>query len=155
MTANPVLLSFGGNLGNVEAAFDSALFMLAESGFRLSACSQIYHSPAMGCEPGAPEFRNMSVLGNWDGSPEELLELVQRLEVEAGRPADHPHWVSRPLDIDIILMGSLVRKTDRLTLPHPEIGKRDFVIVPSAEIASDMPVPGVGKTFGELASEIK
>ena len=152
MTANnPVLLSFGGNLGDVEAAFDSALRELEKNGFHSSACSRVFRSPAMGCEPGAPEFRNRSVLGIWKNSPEELLDLIQRLEVEAGRPADHPHWVSRPLDIDILLMGTLMLNTPRLTIPHPEISKRDFVIFPSAEIAPDLMVPGLGMTFGELA----
>ena len=154
MTANPVLLSFGGNLGDVEAAFDSALRELEKNGFRSSVCSQIFRSPAMGCEPGAPEFRNLSVLGSWNGSPEELLNLIQRLEVKAGRPADHPHWVSRQLDIDILVMGDLRLCTERLTVPHPEIGKRDFVVLPSAEIAPDLMIPGLGKTFAELAAEM-
>ena len=155
MTANPVLLSFGGNLGNVEAAFDSALQALEKNGFHSSAFSQIYRSPAMGCEPGAPEFRNRSVLGIWNGSPEELLNLIQRLEVQAGRPADHPHWVSRPLDIDILVMGDLVLCTERLTIPHPEIANRDFVVLPSAEIAPELTVLGLGKSFAALAAERK
>ena len=149
--ANPVLLSFGGNLGNVEKTFDSALRTLEKGGFHPTACSRIYRSAAMGCEPGAPDFRNRSVLGTWNAAPEDLLTLIQRLEVEAGRPANHPHWVSRPLDIDILVMGNLIRKTERLTLPHPEITRRDFVILPSAEIAPDLPLPGLNMTFSELA----
>ena len=149
--ANPVLLSFGGNLGNVEKTFDSALRNLEKGGFHPTACSRIYRSAAMGCEPGAPDFRNRSVLGTWNAAPEDLLTLIQRLEVVAGRPANHPHWVSRPLDIDILVMGNLIRKTERLTLPHPEITRRDFVILPSAEIAPDLPLPGLNMTFSELA----
>lgn len=154
MTANPVLLSFGGNLGNVEEAFDSALSELEKNGFHSAVCSRIYRSPAMGCEPGAPEFRNRSVLGIWDSSPEELLDLIQKIEVNAGRPADHPHWVSRPLDIDILVMGELKMNTARLTIPHPEIEKRDFVVLPSAEIAPELVIPGLGKTFARLAGEM-
>lgn len=108
----------------------------------------------MGCEPGAPEFRNRSVLGIWDSSPEELLDLIQKIEVNAGRPADHPHWVSRPLDIDILVMGELKMNTARLTIPHPEIEKRDFVVLPSAEIAPELVIPGLGKTFARLAGEM-
>lgn len=70
--------------------------------------------------------------------------------MEAGRPADHPHWVSRPLDIDIILMGDTILNTETLTIPHPELKNRDFVLIPSAEIAPDMKIPGVFMSFSEL-----
>lgn len=147
---DPVLLSFGGNLGDSAHIFGCALRSLLDHGFKLIARSSMYHSKALGCEPGAPDFRNISVLGKWNGTPEELLDLCQKLEIEAGRPAVHPHWVSRTLDIDIVLMGGLVMKTDRLTIPHPEMRNRDFVLVPSAEIAGDMEIPGTGRKIGDL-----
>ena len=150
MELNPVLLSFGGNLGDSGRIFNQAFRSLAENGFELKARSSMYHSKALGCEPGAPDFCNLSVLGIWNGTPEALLDLCQKLETEAGRPAIHPHWVSRTLDIDIILMGELVLETERLKIPHPEMMKRDFVIKPSKEIAADMRIPGTAFTIGEL-----
>ena len=150
MELNPVLLSFGGNLGDSGRIFNQALRSLAENGFELKARSSMYHSKALGCEPGAPDFCNIAVLGRWNGTPEALLDLCQKLETEAGRPAIHPHWVSRTLDIDIILMGELVLETERLKVPHPEMMKRDFVIKPSSEIAADMRIPGTAFTIGEL-----
>lgn len=150
MSHNPVLLSFGGNLGEVAETFRTALLKLEHGGFRTLKTSVLFHNRAMGCEEGAPDFLNQSVLGNWDGEPLELLNLLQRIEVEAGRPADHPHWVSRPLDIDIVLMGDSVICSPRLTVPHPELSKRDFVLVPSAEIAPDMAVPGLNRCLRDL-----
>ena len=125
-----------------------------KNGFELKARSSVYHSKAFGCEPGAPDFCNISVLGFWHDSPEALLDLCQRLETEAGRPAVHPHWVSRILDIDIILMGGLKLDTDRLKIPHPEMMKRDFVLKPSAEIAGEMRIPGTEYRIGDLANDL-
>ncbi len=150
MSKNPVLLSLGGNLGDVSAAFEHAIGKLKQNGFELLKRSSIFHSKAMGCEENAPDFLNCSILGNWNGTPEELLELIHKTEVEAGRPADHPHWVSRPLDIDIILMGDTILQTETLTIPHFELTKRDFVLIPSAEIAPDMLIPTLFKTFSDL-----
>ena len=154
MELNPVLLSFGGNLGDSERIFNQALRSLMENGFELKARSSVYHSKALGCEPGAPDFCNISLLGSWHDSPEALLDLCQKLETEAGRPAVHPHWVSRTLDIDIILMGELELNTDRLKIPHPEMMKRDFVLKPSAEIAGEMRIPGTGYRIGDLANDL-
>ena len=151
MGSDPVLLSLGGNLGDSECVFNQALRSLMKNGFELKARSSMYHSKALGCEPGAPDFCNISVLGSWHGSPEALLDLCQKLETEAGRPAVHPHWVSRTLDIDIILMGELELNTERLKIPHPEMMKRDFVLKPSAEIAGDMKIPGTGSGIGDFA----
>ena len=67
MSHNPVLLSFGGNLGEVAETFRTALLKLERGGFRTLKMSAFFHSKAMGCEEGAPDFLNQSVLGIWDG----------------------------------------------------------------------------------------
>jgi 2-amino-4-hydroxy-6-hydroxymethyldihydropteridine diphosphokinase len=131
---NPVLLSFGGNIDGTTERFERALRRLSVSGFRILAVSEPLINPAVGCEPGAADFTNISVLGEWDGSPLELLDLTQSIEVEEGRPSDHPHWVSRPIDIDIILMGFQKIDLPRLKVPHPLASSRDFVLIPSRQI---------------------
>lgn len=150
MNCNPVLLSLGGNLGNIQETFQSAIQKLEQNGFHVLKQSTLFRSKAMGCEEGASDFLNRSILGIWNFPPFELLDLIHRIEVEAGRPADHPHWVSRPLDIDIILMGNAMLDTETLTVPHPELKNRDFVLIPSAEIAPDMKIPGISMSFSEL-----
>ncbi|MGN0872754.1 MAG: 2-amino-4-hydroxy-6-hydroxymethyldihydropteridine diphosphokinase, partial [Victivallales bacterium] len=94
-----------------------------------------------GCEPGAPAFYNAVVRGRWAGSPEALLKLCLKLEAEAGRPADHPHWHSRILDLDLILFGDRILATEFLTVPHPRAHERLFVMVPLAEIAPEAVFP--------------
>ena len=131
---NPVLLSFGGNLDGTIERFERALRRLSVSGFKVLKVSDPLINPAVGCEPGAGDFTNISVLGEWNGTPLELLDLTQSIEIEEGRPADHPHWVSRTLDIDIILMGIQRLNLPRLKVPHPLAGSRDFVLIPSRQI---------------------
>ena len=132
---NMVILSIGGNLGDVESAFARALQALEQGGFKVAKVSAPYRNPAVGCEVGAPDFLNWAVLGHWGGEPLALLDLAQAIEVAEGRPADHPHWHSRTLDIDIIECNGVVCATPRLTLPHPRWRERDFVLVPLREIA--------------------
>ena len=134
---NPVLLSFGGNLDGTIERFERALRRLSVSGFKVLKVSEPLVNPAVGCEPGAGDFTNISVLGEWNGSPLELLDLTQSIEVEEGRPADHPHWVSRTIDIDIILMGFQRLDLPRLKVPHPLASSRDFVLIPSRQVLSE------------------
>ena len=134
---NPVLLSFGGNLDGTIERFERALRRLSVSGFKVLKVSEPLVNPAVGCEPGAVDFTNISVLGEWNGSPLELLDLTQSIEVEEGRPADHPHWVSRTIDIDIILMGYQRLDLPRLKVPHPLASSRDFVLIPSRQVLSE------------------
>ena len=134
---NPVLLSFGGNLDGTIERFERALRRLSVSGFKVLKVSEPLINPAVGCEPGAGDFTNISVLGEWNGSPLELLDLTQSIEVEEGRPADHPHWVSRTIDIDIILMGFQRLNLPRLKVPHPLASSRDFVLIPSRQVLSE------------------
>lgn len=131
---NPVLLSFGGNLDGTMERFERALNRLSLSGFKVLKVSEPLINPPVGCEPGAGDFTNLSVLGEWKGTPLELLDLTQSIEIEEGRPADHPHWVSRTIDIDIILMGFQTIDHPRLKVPHPLASSRDFVLIPSREI---------------------
>ncbi len=90
----------------------------------------------------------------WRGrrlEPEALLERVKRLEVELGRePAER--WGPRVIDIDLIAYGDVTLKTERLTLPHPELFNRAFVLVPLAEIAPDLVIAGV--RIGEAAARL-
>jgi dihydroneopterin aldolase / 2-amino-4-hydroxy-6-hydroxymethyldihydropteridine diphosphokinase len=129
-----VILSLGGNLGDTAATFRTAEAALAAGGVRIKRVSPIYRNPAVGCEEGAPDFSNIAILCEWDGTPEELLDLTQSIEVQCGRPADHPHWHSRTLDIDIIECNGVHCNTPRLTLPHPRWQERDFVKIPIAAL---------------------
>lgn len=155
MAKTLVYLALGANLGDVEKTFAKAIDRLAEEGLEKIRCSPFYETEPVGCEEGASPFLNGVLSGEWEGTGEELLSLCQKQEVEAGRPADHPHWHSRTLDIDIILFGKEILSTPRLTVPHPLAHKRSFVLEPLATLAPEAYFPNLQKTAAQLWDELQ
>ncbi len=132
-----IYLSLGSNLGNREENLAAAVQKLQDGGLTVRQISPVYLNPAVGCEEGAPDFANIAVAGEWDKSPQELLQLTQATEVALGRPADHGFHLSRTVDIDIIFFHDLVVNTPQLTIPHPRWKERDFVTIPLRAINCD------------------
>lgn len=150
-----VYLALGGNLGDVEKTFQGAVSALEKGGLENIKTSPFYKTKPVGCEEGASPFLNGVLSGEWEGTGEELLNLCQKLEVEAGRPIDHPHWHSRTLDIDIILFGQKILSTPRLTVPHPLAHKRSFVLEPLTALAPEANFPNLQKTASQLWDELQ
>ena len=148
-----VALALGGNVGDVPRTFDKSIGKLAAAGLEDIRRSSLYRNPAVGCAPGTPDFINAVVTGLWRGSPQGLKTVCQRIEVEAGRPREHPRWSSRSLDIDIILYGRAIISDHDLSVPHPAAMSRLFVLLPLSEIAGEWGFPGVGMTVKELLEE--
>jgi dihydropteroate synthase len=137
-----VVLALGGNVGDKVASLRRALRAIAgEPGVELTTVSRFYRTPPWG-KTDQDWFVNACALGRTSLEPEALLERVKRLEVELGRaPAER--WGPRVIDIDLIAYDDITLKTERLTLPHPELFNRAFVLVPLAEIAPDLVIGGV------------
>ena len=114
------------------------------------ASSAIYQTEPVGCEPGAPPFLNAVVEFGYDGDPLQLFKALREIEVALGRPAEHQRNVSRPIDIDLLYCGDVVMNTEQLTLPHPRIAGRRFVLQPLADVAPDLVLPGQNKSVREL-----
>lgn len=131
------IIALGGNVGDTEKIFENALESLSRGGFEIEKVSTFYVTHPVGCETGARDFVNGCVGGFWKGTAFELLSLCQKIECEAGRPKDHPHWVSRVLDLDIIIFGDMKIDTVQLKIPHPLALERDFVMKPLMEILPD------------------
>ena len=138
MTECAIML--GGNLSGTPQAMDFALKKLEQGGFEVDKISSVFHSAAVDCVPGTPDFLDVAVTGFWESSARELLSLTQSIEVAAGRPAQHSSRESRILDIDIILFGSENISLPDLIVPHPRAKQREFVLSPLCEIAP-------GRTF--------
>jgi dihydropteroate synthase len=149
-----VVLALGGNVGDKVRSLRRALRALTrEPGIELTAVSRFYRTPPWG-NTDQDWFVNACALGRTTLSPEALLGRVKALEVELGRaPAER--WGPRVIDIDLIAYGDIALKTERLTLPHPELFNRAFVLVPLAEIAPDLVIEGVrvGEAAGRLGAE--
>jgi 2-amino-4-hydroxy-6-hydroxymethyldihydropteridine diphosphokinase len=120
----------------------------AEPGIELTAVSRLYRTAPWG-KTDQDWFVNACALARTNLKPEALLDRVKKLEVELGREPGE-RWGPRVIDIDLIAYGDVALKTERLTLPHPELFNRAFVLAPLAEIAPDLVIGGV--RVGEAAS---
>jgi len=100
-----------------------------------------------------PDFLNTAALAHTTLSPEELLALAKSLEREAGRRPG-VRLGPRPLDIDLLLYGDLQIEGPELTLPHPRMRERRFVLIPLAEIAPDLTVPPDGARVADLLARL-
>jgi 2-amino-4-hydroxy-6-hydroxymethyldihydropteridine diphosphokinase len=147
-------LGLGANVGNRKANLQLALRWLAPA-CRIVAVSSLYRSEAVVLEgaPPGPDYLNAACEIETDLSPQELLAHAKSIEHAIGRrPAER--WAPRPIDIDILLYDGDVIDTDDLTVPHPRIAERPFVIAPLAELASDAIISGTGRTVSELAEHM-
>ncbi len=146
-----VVLALGGNVGDKVKSLRRALRAIAsEPEIELTAVSRFYRTPPWG-KTDQDWFVNACALGRTSLEPKALLERVKTLEVELGR-APTERWGPRVIDIDLIAYGDITLTTERLTLPHPELFNRAFVLVPLAEIAPDLVVAGV--RVGDAAARL-
>ncbi len=137
-------LALGGNRGDVHSAFDRAIAMLcATADVRLVARSSEYRTPPWGVVD-QPAFRNAVIEVATLLSPHELLSRALSCERALGRDRAHERrWGPRPIDIDILAYDDVELHEAELTLPHPHLFERAFVLVPLAEIAPDRVIAGV------------
>jgi 2-amino-4-hydroxy-6-hydroxymethyldihydropteridine diphosphokinase len=141
-------LGLGSNLGNREAYLRAALLSLdAFEGTTVVAASSLYCSKPWG-KLDQPDFMNMAALVETQLNPGELLAECKRIEREAGRGAGE-HWGPRVLDIDILLYDDLTLDSPTLTIPHPRMWQRQFVLMPLAELLPDLQDP-TGRSISEV-----
>jgi 2-amino-4-hydroxy-6-hydroxymethyldihydropteridine diphosphokinase len=134
-------LGLGSNVGDREGHLRAALRLLREHGVEVEATSALYETEPVGDILDQPDFLNAVVRVSTDLEPEALLDLCKAIEVEQGRMMGAPRHGPRPLDVDLLLVGDLELSTDRLTLPHPELTSRRFVLVPLLELDPDLALP--------------
>jgi deoxyguanosine kinase len=138
-------VGLGANVGDREGQLRDAVGALAATdGVTLHAVSPVYEGEAHTLDPGEsqPPFLNAVAEVRTTLAPEQLLELLHRLEQHAGRERRQP-WAPRPLDLDLLVYGDEVH-TGTPTVPHPRLAERRFVLQPLADLAPDLNVPGVG-----------
>ena len=143
-----VLIGLGSNLGDRAANIRKALTSLTASGhFHLEKRSLLYETEPVG--PPQPEFLNGAAQGQTDLSPESLLKLFKKVERETGRQ-DGPRWGPRVVDLDLLFYAESAVETPRVTVPHPRLAEREFVLVPLSEIAPSWRHPKLQKSVLEL-----
>ena len=144
------LLALGSNLGDRQHHLRAAVEALEENASvdRLSV-SQSLENVSIGGPTGQGEFLNAAILVETNLSPRELLSLTQEIERGQGRKPSQK-WDARPLDIDLILYDDLVIQTTQLTLPHPWLPVRRFVLEPAVQIASQLRHPVLDWSIDEM-----
>ncbi len=138
-----VLIALGGNVGDIRATFARALPLItARSSGTLLARSSDYETPPWGDTAQAP-FINACIRLETALEPRALLATLHAIEAEFGRDRlNERRWGPRPLDLDLLAYDDLAVISDDLTLPHPRLLERAFVLVPLAEIAPDRIIAG-------------
>jgi 2-amino-4-hydroxy-6-hydroxymethyldihydropteridine diphosphokinase len=147
-----IYLALGSNLGDRAANLEQARAALTAQ-VKLTAISPIYETEPWGISE-QPHFLNQVVAGQTQLAPEALLTFLKTLERNLGR-TDGIRYGPRQIDLDMLFYNQLVLKTPSLTLPHPELHKREFVLVPLADIAPDLLHPLLNESMAELLEKLK
>lgn len=140
------VLALGSNLGDRLANLRAAIVLLGEGGCTVARRSGIWETAPVPADQ--PAFLNAVVVGRWDGTADALLALAKRVEFALGRRPGR-RWGPRPADIDLLFLGEARRDGPALTLPHPRIAERAFVLAPLAEVVRG-PLPVLGETALQL-----
>jgi 2-amino-4-hydroxy-6-hydroxymethyldihydropteridine diphosphokinase len=134
-------LGLGSNVGDRAEHLLAAVRMLPEEGVEVEAVSSLYETEPVGEILDQPDFLNAAVRIRTELEPEQLLDVCKAIELEQGRIFGGPHHGPRSLDIDLLLLGDVELEGERLTLPHPEVTSRRFVLVPLLELDPDLALP--------------
>lgn len=149
-----VLLT-GGNLGDIDKSMVQARELIARRAGEIVAESKIYTSEAWGFESDNL-FKNQVIIIDTPLSPLELLDTTQQIESELGRvrPVNKNGYTSRTMDIDILYIDNAVIRSRRLTIPHPLIQFREFVLNPLTEVAPKWENPSTGKNSEQMLAQL-
>lgn len=146
-----VYLALGSNIGNRLANLRQAVASLSPQ-LEVKKKSRVYETPPWGYED-QPLFLNMAVMAKTYLEPEPLLKHLKRLEVALGRQETFRNG-PRLIDIDILFYDALVLQTPTLTIPHPRLHERGFVLAPLMDIAQELEHPVLGKTIWEIIAYV-
>jgi 2-amino-4-hydroxy-6-hydroxymethyldihydropteridine diphosphokinase len=154
MPTPTIFLGLGSNLGDREANLAGAERALERRGFRVAARSSTYLTEPKDA-PDQGWFLNAVLGGSWALSPEELLDACLDAERALGRTRGPGRNAPRTADLDLLLYGQEVRAEPSITLPHPRLHERLFVLVPLTEIAPDALHPVLGLSARELLARCR
>jgi 2-amino-4-hydroxy-6-hydroxymethyldihydropteridine diphosphokinase len=153
--SNLFYLSLGSNQGDKIANINKAIDFLQGIGI-IEEVSSLYETEPVGMEAGTGNFYNLVLCVQIPSSlsPVDLLREIKEFERRMGRNIAHSHNLPRIIDIDILLAGDRVINTEELVIPHQEMTKRAFVLIPLSEIAPEVVHPVLNKSIKELLHQL-
>ncbi len=150
-------IALGSNLGdrlaNLRAAC-ACLREIANAGEPIIT-APVYQTEPLLCPPGSPEFLNTVIEIDFTGTAMELLETTRTIEQKLGRAPSAERNAPRVIDIDLLYLGDETIGNDSLTLPHPRIGERRFVLQPLADIRPELILPGQTHDIADLLKNLR
>jgi 2-amino-4-hydroxy-6-hydroxymethyldihydropteridine diphosphokinase len=146
-------LGLGSNIGERRGHLLAALAALPAHGVTVSASSSTYETEPVGLVLDQPDFLNACVRITTELDPESLLDACKATEREVGRAAGGPRHGPRVIDVDLLLLGDLRYRSDRLELPHREVSERQFVLAPLLELDPDLTLPD-GTVLADRLAEL-
>ena len=147
-------IALGSNLGDRLGNLRDAVRRLVEAKVRLLVAAPIYESEPVDCPAESQNFYNTVIEIETEMVPLELLKILRAIEVELGRLEKREHHEPRTVDLDVLYAGCEVMQHRELTLPHPRMTVRRFVLQPLADIRPDLILPGQVKTVAELLQKL-
>lgn len=150
-------IALGSNLGDrlaqLQAARAAVLRLAGVRGRCLT--SPLYETSPVGTAPDAPLFLNAVIEVEYDGRALALLEGLQAVELALGRPSKRPRNASRTIDLDLLYLGNMVLANEEVIIPHPRLHQRRFVLVPLADLRSELVLPGRQESIAELLAKLR
>ncbi len=148
---NSVVLSLGGNVGDVKQSFMRSIDFLKKEVGEVVLISPIYQTKAWGVE-NQPDFLNQVLVLNSKLNPQKVLEKCLDIELRLGRVRKQK-WFERNIDIDMLFYNDEIIDSPNLTIPHPYVHKRNFVLYPLADVLPNFKHPLLGESMEELKKE--
>jgi 2-amino-4-hydroxy-6-hydroxymethyldihydropteridine diphosphokinase len=145
-------LGLGSNVGDSAAHLRAAIELLQARGIEVEAVSSTYVTEPVGEVLEQPDFLNAAIRIRTELEPEALLDACKEIEAARGRALEARRHSPRPLDVDLLLLGDLQLRTERLTLPHPQVTSRRFVLAPLLELDPEMSLPDGTRLADALAA---
>jgi 2-amino-4-hydroxy-6-hydroxymethyldihydropteridine diphosphokinase len=146
-------LGLGSNVGDRRANLEAAVQALQRRGVEVLAASSVYETEPVGLVLDQDDFFNACLKVRTESEPEALLDTCKAVEQELGRAPGGPRHGPRPIDVDVLLLDGREHDSERLTLPHPEVRSRRFVLVPLLELDPDLTLPD-GTVLGSALAEL-
>lgn len=149
-----IYISLGTNLGNKLNHLSAASAMIEKHCGWIEQKSSIYESPPWGYA-SFNNYLNQVIKIQTDLQPVELLEVLLKIEKEMGRTRTKNNYEDRPIDLDIIYYGDQIINSTKLTIPHPQVYHRNFILVPLNEIAPEFSDPDLKESISILLTKSK